>query len=139
MKNMICSNSWTRMLRMLANVANNIIRSIRCHSFYSLVREFGVRYNPAMSGISFGIYHRDTKTQRTQRFFSVILSDSVPLWFSYGKWVLPTSCRFKAVRSEKRGARSFVLLPAYCSQLTAHGAMHRNKNLAKTNLCELVE
>ena len=81
-------------------------------------------FNPTMSDKTL---IKPLKAQKAQK-----IKNSVYSVFSVvnnGKWVLPTSCRFKAVRSEKRGVRSFVLLPAYCSQLTAHGAMHQNKVL----------
>ena len=47
MINSICSNSWPRIFRMTANVANGFIRNIRYHWSYSLPRGFDIRYNPA--------------------------------------------------------------------------------------------
>ena len=93
------------------------------YSLLNLGWGFDVRFNPAMSDKTL---IKPLKAQKAQK-----IKNSVYSVFSVvnnGKWVLPTSCRFKAVRSEKRGVRSFVLLPAYCSQLTAHGAMHQNKS-----------
>lgn len=48
MQNRFCSNFRNRMSRMIANVTNSIIRFIRCHLVYSIVRRFGTLYNPAV-------------------------------------------------------------------------------------------